>query len=55
MTRSKQDSTVLIAKAIVWVAGKAIEYVPIVGPVFKIVNFLNDVAEIRQAYSKRDP
>jgi len=46
------DGSVLVAKAIVWVAAKALEFVPVIGPVVKVVSFVNDVAEIRKAYSE---
>jgi hypothetical protein len=41
----------LIAKVLVWVAGRAIETVPVIGPIVKAVKFVNDVAEIRRAYA----
>jgi len=43
------DGSVLFARAIVWVAAKALEMVPVVGPVFQVVNFVNDVAELKKA------
>ena len=48
MNRST-DSSVVIARAIVWLAGRALEAVPVIGPVIKVVNFVNDVAELKKA------
>jgi hypothetical protein len=53
-TAETTDTSVLIAKAIVWVAGRAFEFVPVIGPVFRVVNFVNDVAQIRQAYGENE-
>ena len=35
-----------LAKVLVWAAGRAIESLPIVGPVFRVINFVNDVAVV---------
>ena len=43
------DNSVLVAKAIVWVAGKALEFVPVIGPFVRVVNFVKDVAEVNTA------
>lgn len=51
-TTRRDDTSVLFARALVWVAGKAIESAPVIGPIFKVVNFVNDVAEIRKAYAE---
>ena len=49
--RSKNtEAPELIAKAIVWFAGKALGVLPVVGPVFTVVGFVADVAAIRKAY-----
>jgi hypothetical protein len=51
-TTRRNEPTVLIARALVWVAGRAIECAPVIGPIFKVVNFVNDVAELRKAYAE---
>jgi hypothetical protein len=41
----------MIAKALVWVAGKALESAPVIGPILKVINFVNEVSEVRKAYT----
>jgi hypothetical protein len=53
-TAETTDTSEFIAKAIVWVGCRAFEFVPVVGPVFRVVNFVNDVAEIRKAYGENE-
>ena len=54
MTRDNYDASELIAKAIVWAAGQALQIVPVIGPVFRVVGFVNTVAEIRKAYAVQE-
>ncbi len=50
MRSSDTHAPELIAKAIVWFAGQALGIIPVIGPVFVVVGFVSDVAEIRKAY-----
>ena len=52
--KTRTDASVLIAKAIVWVAGRALESIPVVGPIFRVVNFVNDIAELKKDSAGRD-
>jgi len=40
----------LIAKALIWVASKALESAPVIGPIFKVIMFVNDLSEARRSY-----
>lgn len=52
-SRKQKSMNDMIAKALIWVAGKAIESMPVIGPVFKVLSFVNDVAELRRTKSPR--
>jgi hypothetical protein len=39
----------LLSKVLVWAAGRAIESLPVIGPIFKVVNLVNEIAEVRRA------
>jgi len=41
----------LLAKVLFWVAGKAIESLPVIGPIYKMINLVNDIAEMSRAYA----
>ncbi len=34
----------LLSKVLCWCVGKAIESLPVIGPIFKVINFVNDIA-----------
>jgi len=38
-----------LAKVLVWAAGRAIESLPVVGPVFRMISLVNDFAEVSRA------
>ncbi len=37
-----------LSKILLWFAGKAIESLPVIGPVIKVINMVNDIAEVRR-------
>ena len=41
-----------IAKAFIWAAGKALESAPVIGPIIKVINFVNEVSEVRRTYAR---
>ena len=43
----------MIAKAVVWAAGKALESMPVIGPIFKVLKFVNEMAELRPPRRRR--
>ena len=47
--RNSDQTSVVVARLIVMFAGRALEFVPVIGPVVKVINFVNDVAELRKA------
>ena len=51
MKLRRMDANELMAKAIVWAAGEAISVVPVVGHVYRVVRFVNSVAEMRKTYA----
>ena len=39
----------LLSKVLLWVAGRAIELLPVVGPIFKVINLAHEIAEVSRA------
>jgi len=41
----------LLSKAFVWFAGRAFEAIPVIGPIFKVINIVNDIAQARRNWA----
>jgi hypothetical protein len=39
----------LLSKVLSWFVGKAIESIPVIGPIFKVIHFVNEGAEVSRA------
>jgi hypothetical protein len=39
----------LLSKVLIWFAGKAIESLPVIGPILKVIKLINDITEVSRA------